>query len=112
VSRRFLRYHRTQDDIWSHIELDDDGWARRQVDLRGPRQAPAAAASLAAVLHICDGQDLAAMRTCEAQYGVLSEGGWDGWLQDTPPSEITETDFEALRSAARKALSRSHRSSP
>jgi hypothetical protein len=52
------------------------------------------------------------MRTCEAQYGVLPEGSWDGWQHDTQASEIPGTDFEALWSAARKALSRSHRSSP
>ena len=103
MSRRFLRYHRTQDDIWSHIELDDDGWALRQVDLRGPRQAPVTATSLAAVRHIRDHQDLAAMRTYEARYGVLSEGSWDGWEQDAQANEIPATDFGALWSTARKA---------
>jgi hypothetical protein len=104
MPHRFVRYHWSEDDTWLHAELDDDGWALRQVDLRGPRLEPVTAASLAEVLHIRDHQDLAAMRAYEAKYGVLSEGAWDGWQHTGQASGITEAGFEALWAAAREIL--------
>ncbi|GGL22265.1 hypothetical protein Sme01_74760 [Sphaerisporangium melleum] len=35
---RWIRYLNTEDDTWTHIELDDQQWATRQVDLHGPDQ--------------------------------------------------------------------------
>jgi len=104
VPRNFVRYHWTQDDTWSHVELDVDGHALRQVDLRGPHLKPMSAACLAEVLYIRDHQDRDAMSAYEAQYGVLSEGSWDGWRHYSQAGEITEMDFEMIWSAARRAL--------
>jgi len=105
MTNRFVRYHWSEEDTWSHAELDNDGRALRQVDLQGPTLEPVTAAALAEVLHVRDHQDLAAMHAYEAKYGVLAESTWDGWENADQASEITEADFEALWASARQTLS-------
>ena len=63
----WIQAHSAEDDIWSYFELDDDGWAQRQVDLKGATRLPVTAAALTEVLHIRDHAGLAAMSAYERQ---------------------------------------------
>lgn len=79
----WFRTYYEDEDLWLFFEAGDEGWAARQVDVRGQDSRPVTAASLEEVLHLRDHADLAAMGRYERQYGVLTEGPVDGW-QDQP----------------------------
>ncbi|MGP3638486.1 hypothetical protein ACTU45_35210 [Streptomyces sp. 24-1644] len=89
---------------WSFFELDDEGWALRQVDLQGPQRRPVTAACLAEVLKARDHADLAAMAAYERKYGVLAEGSLHGWHDADGTAEITQREFESTWAAARETL--------
>jgi len=94
-----------EDNVWQYFEVGDDGWAKRQVDLRADDAQALTAATLDEVLHLRDHADLAAMQRYERQFGVLAEASLDGWRDDPRAEEITQTEFEEVWTAARSALS-------
>jgi hypothetical protein len=87
-----------------YFELDDEGWASRQVDLLVPDRSPFTAGMLTEVLQRRDHGDAAAMAAYERKYGVLAEGALTGWEDTDCAAEITEEDFEQIWSAARRRL--------
>lgn len=100
----WFRTYYGDEDLWLYFEADDEGWAARQVEVRGKDARPVAAASLAEVLHLRDHADLAAMGRYERQYGILSEGPLDGWQDQPEAAEISSAEFEQLWTEARRAL--------
>jgi len=100
----WFRTYFEDDDVWQYFEEGGDGWATRQVDLRGADGGPLTAASIEEVVRIRDGADLAAMRRYEQQFGVLAETVLDGWRDAPGAEEITEAEFEQVWVPARTAL--------
>lgn len=92
------------EDLWLYFEADDEGWATRQVEIRGQHSRPVTAASLEEVLHLRDHAELAAMGRYEQRYGVLAEGPVDGWQNQPQAAEISAEEFERLWIEARQAL--------
>ncbi|MFJ5677610.1 hypothetical protein [Streptomyces sp. NPDC093097] len=80
----WFRTYYEDEDLWLYFEADAEGWAARQVEVRGADSRPVTAASLEEVLHLRDHAAVAAMGHYEQRYGVLAEGNLDGW-QDQPP---------------------------
>ncbi|WP_329562003.1 hypothetical protein [Kitasatospora sp. NBC_01266] len=100
----WFRTYYEDEDLWLYVEADDEGWAARQVEVRGEDSRPVVAASLVEVLHLRDHADVAAMGRYERQYGVLAEGLMDGWQDQPHAAEISAEEFEQLWAAARRAL--------
>ncbi|MFF4214622.1 hypothetical protein ACFYZE_35940 [Streptomyces sp. NPDC001796] len=100
---RFRTYYEDE-DLWLFFEADDEGWAARQVEVRGRNSRAVTAASLEEVLHLRDHADLAAMGRYERQYGVLAEGPVDGWQDQPEAAEISAEEFERLWTEARRVL--------
>jgi hypothetical protein len=100
----WFRTYYEDEDLWLYFEVDDDGWAVRQVEARGADSEPVTAASLEEVLHLRDHADLAAMGRYERQYGVLAEGSLDGWQEQPQAAEIPAAEFEQLWAEARRTL--------
>ena len=100
----WFRTYYEDEDLWLYFEADDEGWAARQVEVRGKDSRPVVAACLAEVLHLRDHADLAAMGRYEQQYGVLAEGPMDGWQDQPRAAEISAEEFEQLWAEARRAL--------
>ncbi|MGW0547898.1 hypothetical protein [Streptomyces altiplanensis] len=100
----WIRAYDDQSDTWSFLELDDEGWALRQVDLQGPQRWPVTATCLAEVVKTRDHVDLAAMAAYERKYGVLAEGSLDGWQDAGGTAEITRHEYESTWAAARETL--------
>ncbi|MFF0066526.1 hypothetical protein ACFYRC_34340 [Streptomyces sp. NPDC005279] len=101
---RWIRTYYDEDDTWSYFELDDEKWAVRQMDLRGPDRHPVTAASLSEVLANRNHGGLTAVARYELRYGVLAEGSLDGWQEAQCAAEISAGEFERLWTAARKYL--------
>ena len=101
---RWFRTYFEDDDVWQYFEDGGDGWATRQVDLRGSDGTALTAASFDEVVRIRDGGDLAAMRRYELQFGVLAETVLEGWRDAPGAEEITEAEFEQIWVPARGAL--------
>lgn len=99
-----VRAYDEESDIRSYYELDDEGWALRQVDLQGPHYRPVTAASLAEVIELRDHHELAAMVAYERRYGVLAEHSLNGWQSVGGAVEITGREFESTWAAARQTL--------
>ncbi|MFC9679011.1 hypothetical protein [Streptomyces sp. NPDC056948] len=100
----WIRAYDDESDTWTYIELDDNGWALRQVDLQGPQRRSVAAASLTEVIEARDHGDPAAMTAYERKCGVLAEGSLHGWQDADGPIEITQHEFESTWAAARETL--------
>ncbi|WP_030931141.1 hypothetical protein [Streptomyces sp. NRRL B-24720] len=100
----WFRTYYEDENLWQYFEADDEGWAARQVEVRGQDSRPVTAASLEEVLHLRDHADLAAMGRYERQYGVLAEGRMDGWQDEPRVAEISAEEFERLWAEARQAL--------
>ena len=105
----WIQTHSAEDDIWSYFELDDDGWAQRQVDLERAARLPVTAASLMEVLDLRDHADLAAMSAYERKYGVLAEGCLDGWRESEGVATITRDTFEPTSGRRRKCNAQASR---
>ncbi|AXB44167.1 hypothetical protein [Amycolatopsis albispora] len=99
----FRTYHAAE-DLWLYFETDDEGWATRQVEVRGKDSRPVTAASLDEVLHLRDHADLPAMGRYERQYGVLAEAPLDGWRDQPRAAEISAAEFEHRWIEARRIL--------
>ncbi|MFD9880994.1 hypothetical protein ACFWZT_05980 [Streptomyces alboflavus] len=100
----WFRAYYEDEDLWLHFEADDEGWATRQVEVRGQDSRPVTAASRAEVLHLRDHAGPAAMGRYERQYGILAEGPLDGWQDQPRAAEISAEEFERLWAEARQAL--------
>ncbi|WP_432197655.1 hypothetical protein [Streptomyces sp. bgisy027] len=100
----WFRTYYEDEDLWLYFEADDEGWAARQIEVRGKDLRPVTAASLEEVLHLRDHADLAAMGRYERQYGVLAEGSLEGWQEQPQAAEISAKEFDGLWAEARRAL--------
>ncbi|MFB6608308.1 hypothetical protein ACFCXR_38280 [Streptomyces noursei] len=100
----WFRTYYEDEDLWLCFEADDEGWAVRQVEVRGADSKPVTAACLEEVLHLRDHADLAAMDWYERQYGVLAEGSLDGWQEQPHAAGIPAAEFERLWAEARRTL--------
>ncbi|GAA2267883.1 hypothetical protein GCM10010232_70360 [Streptomyces amakusaensis] len=100
----WFRTYYEDEDLWLYFEADEEGWAARQVEVRGQDSRPVTAASLEEVLHLRDHADLAAMRRYERQYGILAEGPVDGRQDQPRTAEIPAEEFERQWAEARRAL--------
>lgn len=100
----WFRTYYEDEDLWLYFEADDEGWAARQVEVRGRDSRAVTAASLEEVLHLRDHADLAAMGRYERQYGVLAEGLLDGWQDQPEAVEISAEEFERLWTETRRVL--------
>ncbi|GHH57780.1 hypothetical protein [Streptomyces candidus] len=103
----WFRTYYEDEDLWLYIEVDDEGWAARQLSFGGQDSRPVRAASLEEVLHLRDDADLVAMFRYEQQYGVLAEGAMDCWQDQPQAAEISAEQFERLWAEARRALAES-----
>ncbi|MFF9690479.1 hypothetical protein [Streptomyces sp. NPDC014623] len=103
----WFRTYYEDEDLWLYFEADDEGWAARQVEVRGQDSRPVTAASLEEVLHLRERDDLAAMIRYERQFGVLVEGPMNGWQDQPRAAGISAEEFERLWTEARRALSNS-----
>jgi hypothetical protein len=100
----WFRTYFEDEDVWQYFEEGADGWASRQVDVRGVDSHPLTAASLDEVLHLRDHADLVAMQRYERRFGVLAETALDGWRDAPGAQEITQAEFERLWIEARAVL--------
>jgi hypothetical protein len=100
----WFRTYYEDEDLWLYFEADDEGWAVRQVEVRGQDSRAVTAASLAEVVHLRDHADLASMGRYERQYGVLVEGPMDGWQDQPQAAEISAEEFERRWTEARRTL--------
>ncbi|MGW7513090.1 hypothetical protein ACWGJ0_35975 [Streptomyces massasporeus] len=100
----WFRPYYEDEDLWLYFETDDEGWAARQVEIRGRDSRPVTATFLEGVLHLRDHANLPAMDRYERQYGVLAEGPLDGWQNQPQAAEISEDEFELLWTEARQTL--------
>jgi hypothetical protein len=102
---RWLKAHWDDDDAWYYFEVDEDGWASRQVELRGPARTPMTAASLAELPDArIDGID--AVRNYESKYGAPSEAPIGDFDEGFAPTEITRSEFDEVWTQARSHLER------
>ncbi|ORT53968.1 hypothetical protein [Streptomyces sp. CB03238] len=101
----WFRAYYEDEDLWQYFEADGEGWAVRQVEIRGVDSRPVTAASLKEVLHLRDHCDRAAMSRYEKQYGVLADGRvFDGWEDELDADELSVEEFEQVWARARQAL--------
>ncbi|MET9466649.1 hypothetical protein ABZY44_17950 [Streptomyces sp. NPDC006544] len=101
---RWIRIHESEYGLWSYFELDDEGWARRQVGLRSSDHQPMVGADLAEVLRLRGQADFEALSAYEHRYGVLAEGSFRGWGEAEGASEISGDAFEQVWHHARTRL--------
>jgi hypothetical protein len=99
-----IRTYYAEEDLLSYFELDEEEWALRQVDLRGPDRRPVTAATMAEVLHLRDHADLAAMQAYERRFGVLAEASLIGWETVPGAAEVPAQEFERIWALARAAI--------
>jgi hypothetical protein len=101
----WFRAYYEDEDLWQYFEADGEGWAVRQVEIRGVDSRPVTAASLKEVLHLRDHGDRAAMSQYEQQYGVLADGRvFDGWEDELDADELSAEEFEQVWVRARQVL--------
>ncbi|GAB2946373.1 hypothetical protein GCM10027280_38970 [Micromonospora polyrhachis] len=97
---RFVRRHWNEEDIWFYLELDDDGWVTRHLELQGSGRVPIVAASLQEWMRELDAGRIQQYQTT---YGVVAE-------VPLAPDELIDwqvvsvTEFEKLWREARGHL--------
>ncbi|RSN35453.1 hypothetical protein DL990_04400 [Amycolatopsis sp. WAC 01416] len=101
---QWIRYFWADDDTVTFLEIDEDGWARRQVILQGELRLPVSAATLDEVMHLRDHGTLADMTAYEDRYGVLAEGDVRDWEDTDQVVEITRAEFDQAWVPARETL--------
>jgi hypothetical protein len=103
---RWIRFHDPDEHATGYVELGDDGWALRHVEVRGPDRRPATAETLAEVLRIRDHCSPAEMREYERRYGhgCVAEGDLSDVELSDLVVEISEAEFERVWGPARAAL--------
>lgn len=100
----WFRIYDEDEGLWRYFEVDGEGWAVRQVEVREADSVPVMAASWEEVLRLGDHGGLGAMSRYERQYGVLAEGSLDGWREQPHTNEISAQEFGRLWAEARRAL--------
>ncbi|MBB6119684.1 hypothetical protein [Nocardiopsis algeriensis] len=102
--KSWFRTYDEDEGLWRYFETDGEGWAVRQVEIREADSVPVTAASLKEVLRLRDHGGLGAMNRYERRYGVLAEGGLDGWQEQPQADGISAEEFDRLWDRARRAL--------
>lgn len=100
----WFRSHWGEGDITFVLEVDEDGWVVRQVELMGADRVPIAAASLEEWPD-AETEGIEAVRRYEAQYGGLADHPISEWDTGFPREDIAATEFEHIWLEARRALS-------
>jgi hypothetical protein len=105
---RWFRWDEPELEATTYVEVGDDGWALRHVEVRGRESHPVTAETLVEVLHLRDHGTLAEMREYVRRYGKgtvaeanLSDIETDGQGHVV---EVSEADFEQVWRPARRAL--------
>ncbi|MQY22281.1 hypothetical protein [Nocardia macrotermitis] len=104
---RWIREYYADEGIWLLMEIGDDGWPNRQVELRGADGEPVAAAALAEVSHARDHGGIGAVRAYEHRYGALAEGSVEEWdVRADALGRMDGREFETVWAMARRAIER------
>jgi hypothetical protein len=97
---RCVRRFWDEEGIWFYLEIDDDGWVTRHIELQGPDRTPIAAASLSEWFTELDAGRI---QQYQAQFGFVTD-------QPIPTDEIDHYEavpadaFERVWQAARSHL--------
>jgi hypothetical protein len=99
----WIRSHWSEGDIIFVLEIDEDGWVVRQVELKGADRVPIAAAALAEWPD-AHTEGIEAIRRYEAKYGRVADQPISEWEAGFPREDIDASEFERVWLEARKAL--------
>ncbi|MCC3772641.1 hypothetical protein [Streptomyces sp. UNOC14_S4] len=106
----WFRSYDEDEDLWLYFEVDDEGWAVRQAEVRRVDARPVTAASQEEVLYLREHAEIAAMVRYEEQYGILSELPLEDWQDEPGVVEVSPEEFERLWAEARRVLGDAPRS--
>ncbi|WP_220502937.1 hypothetical protein [Microbispora sp. H10885] len=97
---RWFRAYWDEEDTWFYVEVGDDGWVVRQIELRGPDDTPLTAASWP---EWQEAEIAGRLWQYEAAFGATAEiplREWDGY----EPQPLTSAEFESSWRRARYVL--------
>ena len=100
---RWLKAYWDEEDVWYYFEVDEDGWALRQVELCGPTRTPKTAASLAEWPD-AEVDGIEAVRAYESKYGGTAEASIVDFDETFAPAAIDPSEFNEVWTRARAHL--------
>ena len=96
---RWVRAYWDEEDVTFFLEVGEDGWVTRHVELAGPGGEPRAATSL---VEWMSELDAGRIHEYQAKYGGLADQPIVEW--DFPHEDLTHDEYDAIWANARHAL--------